>query len=621
MTMRSRLIALSLSLLSVAGWSDSPEPTRAAAERVWHGLLHYEPDGSGYRSAIHADAFFLSPDGPTDPEAELLATITAFRNAASTDPAEPKDDDPRCRFPARHLWLQVQGLVDTERPICPAFDAWVHGADTKSISVLFATGYLGNPASFYGHTLLKFNADQETKRSDLLDVTVNYGAVIPESTGMIEYIVRGALGGFDAGFSHIQYYYHDHAYGDLELRDLWEYELELSDDEVQFLVAHSWEVLGKEYTYYFFRKNCAYRMAEILELLPDVTVIPPRRGWTIPQSVVQSAMSQQRHGKPLVRSVSYHPSRQSQFITRYQGLGIAQRRAVREFVQASTNQKMSAVSALPTSEQYAVIDTLIDYLQFRLPKDAPDDAPELKAYRQLLVYRFSLPSTSSEPLPEPRSNPSEDRRPGYFSIGLQDHEVDGLGGELRWRAAYYDPLDTTPSQSPNSELTMGDVIVGVRDGDLELRRAQLFRVEAVNSGRSGLPGDSGHSWRLALGVERQDIACTDCAVARFDGDIGISRWLGNQLTIGAYVGGAVQDNRNDSGNLWLRARGYANWHGPRGLRIRMAYEHREHLDGALESQDVIELTGRVPLSKNMDLRFSYTRNVAEESMLSIGYYW
>ncbi|MEN7343765.1 MAG: DUF4105 domain-containing protein [Pseudomonadota bacterium] len=611
------ITAVMLFLASVSVDADERIET-VANEPVWHGLVHYEKKGSGFKSAIHATSFFLATNGQTDPLAELQATLDAFRKA---EVGAPTTDDPRCRFPARHLWLSQQNLIDSPMPTCRDFDNWVHGANTQSISIVFATGYLGNPASFYGHTLLKFNADEAFDRSDLLDVTVNYGAVIPPNTGMVEYIVRGALGGFDAGFSHIQYYYHDHAYGDLELRDLWEYELNLTEEEVRFLMSHAWEVLGKEYTYYFFRKNCAFRMAELLELLPDIEIIPPRRGWTIPQSIVRRASALSRGDAPLVKTVRYHPSRQSLFNQRYRQLNRNQRSAVSKFVTRRGDEALAAISELPEGEQPAVIDTLIDYLQFRLPKDAPKDAPEAVAYRQLIVYRFGLPPAPAATLTSSPKDPGKDRKPGYFSVGAQQHSDDGFAGELRWRAAYYDTLDTAASHSPNSELTMGDLIIGIRDGDVELRRAQLFRVEAVNSGRSGLPGDSGRSWRLALGMERQDLACSRCAVARFEGDIGLSRWLGDQVIAGAYIGGALQDNRNDNGNLWLRARAYANWHGPRGLRMRFSYEYREHLDGALGSQDVYELVGRYPLGNNVDLRFSHTRNIADESMLSVGYYW
>jgi hypothetical protein len=156
--------------------------------------------------------------------------------------------------------------------------------DIDSISLLYATGYLGNPASYYGHTLLKFNSSHKLQ-SKLLDVSVNYGAIVPSGENPLSYIFKGMLGGYDGGFSHIEFYFHNHNYGELELRDIWEYELGFSNADVQLMVAHLWELMGKKNTYYFFRKNCAYRIAEILELAGDLKIIPDDRPWVFPQTI------------------------------------------------------------------------------------------------------------------------------------------------------------------------------------------------------------------------------------------------------------------------------------------------------------------------------------------------
>ncbi|MDH5296910.1 MAG: DUF4105 domain-containing protein, partial [Nitrospirota bacterium] len=44
-------------------------------DRYWHLLLHYRKDFlRGYTSEVDDPGFFLSPNGKTDPEAELQAT-------------------------------------------------------------------------------------------------------------------------------------------------------------------------------------------------------------------------------------------------------------------------------------------------------------------------------------------------------------------------------------------------------------------------------------------------------------------------------------------------------------------------------------------------------------------
>ena len=209
----------------------------------------------------------------SDSRKELDETIRAFASPPKNNPNEHA----QCRFRARYLWLDSKLDFDSyqiQDQQCPDFEQWSLNGTTTSISVIFATGYLGNPASYYGHTLLKLNSSEKNDRTSLEDVSVNYGAIVPPGEGPLPYILKGVFGGYSGGFSDIQYYFHNHNYGENELRDMWEYELNLSQQEVDLLVAHTWEVLGKEYTYYFLRQNCAYQMAKVLEIIEGVSVTP-----------------------------------------------------------------------------------------------------------------------------------------------------------------------------------------------------------------------------------------------------------------------------------------------------------------------------------------------------------
>jgi hypothetical protein len=252
----------------------------------WIKLLHYEENKSnpsGLQSAISSDNFFLSEYGNIDPVSELRETIRGVFQEEDLD----KSSHPQCRFRARYLWLnEVLDFDPLSMPKakCEAYNKWAMEGDIDSISLLYATGYLGNPASYYGHTLLKFNSSHKLQ-SKLLDVSVNYGAIVPSGENPLSYIFKGMLGGYDGGFSHIEFYFHNHNYGELELRDIWEYELGFSNADVQLMVAHLWELMGKKNTYYFFRKNCAYRIAEILELAGDLKIIPDDRPWVFPQTI------------------------------------------------------------------------------------------------------------------------------------------------------------------------------------------------------------------------------------------------------------------------------------------------------------------------------------------------
>jgi len=593
-----------------------------SADATWRKLIHYEPGGEAQKkvvSAVLSPEFFLAEAGKSDPLSELRATIAAMAAPVGRDP----NQHGQCRFPARYLWLKKMSvLAGVAHVNCPLFEQWIFGDATDSISIIFATGYLGNPASYYGHTLLKFNSSTARQKTDLLDVSINYGAIIPDGVGPISYMFNGATGGYSAGFSDIEYYFHDHNYGELELRDLWEYELKLSADEVRFVVAHSWEVLGKEFTYYFFRRNCAYRMAEVIELVDGIEIIPPQRPWTIPQVLVRRAADSKRDSVPLITDVKYHPSRQSLFYEDFLQLDREEREVLRKIARNPLSPDPGELMGELTAEsKQEVIDTLINYYRYVIGADEPEDSVTSTQYRKMLALRFRLPPATSSNKDMERGGPENGRAPSYLSFGAFHNEILGNGMSIRVRPAYYDVLDSSVGHVPNSALAMLEMSLYVSDDGLFLRKLDIFYVEAVNGAVSGLPKDNGQAWVLAAGLQQQNLACGDCLVFRARADIGRSLAFGKHIVAGVYVGGALQDNRNRQGNAFVRTTAFVNLAESDRFRMRAQYENRYHFDSLLDMEEVFSVEGRFVLSEHWDARLRLEKNIASEAVLSLGYYW
>jgi hypothetical protein len=81
---------------------------------------------------------------------------------------------------------------------CPKYEDYLDAFSTHSASLIFASGYLGNPASMFGHVFLKFNGESE---DGLLDNTFSYGAKVPDNENKLVYITKGILGGYQGKFS------------------------------------------------------------------------------------------------------------------------------------------------------------------------------------------------------------------------------------------------------------------------------------------------------------------------------------------------------------------------------------------------------------------------------------
>ncbi|MBW2219490.1 MAG: DUF4105 domain-containing protein, partial [Deltaproteobacteria bacterium] len=211
-------------------------------DRYWHILLHYQDTMFGIESQIDDQAFFLAPDGKTNPEAELEETIKLL--------FQPDNEAAKkyvCRYNARLSWLKSALEIDpalyTER-VCDE----VEQLTLKSASLIFPTYYMNNPASMFGHTLLIINTGYQNKR---LFSAVNYAAKT-ETTSGLNFAVSGLFGFFKGYYSVMPYYKKIQEYSDINQRDIWEYSLNLTPDEIRRMVRHIKE-LDKIYTdYYFF---------------------------------------------------------------------------------------------------------------------------------------------------------------------------------------------------------------------------------------------------------------------------------------------------------------------------------------------------------------------------------
>lgn len=76
---------------------------------------------------------------------------------------------------------------------------------------MFASGYLGNPASFFGHLMLHLERPaqgqgQGETLSRLLDTSLNFGADVPSDEGLVAYMAKGLVGGYEAQYSRASFY-------------------------------------------------------------------------------------------------------------------------------------------------------------------------------------------------------------------------------------------------------------------------------------------------------------------------------------------------------------------------------------------------------------------------------
>ncbi|MEL7292376.1 MAG: DUF4105 domain-containing protein, partial [Pseudomonadota bacterium] len=157
----------------------------------WSKLLHFKNG----RSTISSPDFFLTENGNFDAAEELKATLSALTSPSSMT---------HCRYPARYIWVKENFGSDLALSLqdCDDYQQWTQHSKTESISLVYVTGYLGNPASFFGHLMMKFNRQGDNKTDiELLDTGINFGANADPNDNPVKYVLYGIFGGYNATYT------------------------------------------------------------------------------------------------------------------------------------------------------------------------------------------------------------------------------------------------------------------------------------------------------------------------------------------------------------------------------------------------------------------------------------
>ncbi len=588
--------------------------------RTWHRLIAYEKGllpGSRLQSAVLNEDYFLSPSGKYDPESELRETVLAM-----VKPEIEGFDHAQCRFPARYLFLKShlgERFTDFPEINCLEYKAWREEDSVESLSVIFASGYLGNPASYYGHTFLKANGSGGSR---LLDSSINFGADFSREDGPVKYILSGLFGWYEGSFTDSEYYLHNQNYRELELRNLWEYQLNLEPEELDMVLAHIWELKGRSFTYYFANKNCSYRLGELLEVVEDFTVNPDNAFWIMPQSQVQQLSQMPPSGRQQISDIRFWPSRQERLSGRYFKLNDAAKVVVNESVDQRQLKRSGGYLELSLDDKYQALDTLLDYYRFLALEEGEEAVAE--PYREILSERYQLPPVRSQSVSWPEESPDEGRRPSLIQVGILSNKELGSGYSLTLRPAYYDALDSAAQHVPYAGLSMLKTQLASFNGELKLRSLDLVSIENVRPEATGLHGDKPVAWRLRGGWQPATQECwSDCLQFKLEADKGYVWSPLSGLALSGYLGGAIQDNIQRQGNVEFRGTVSMVYEFPYGLRGLAEYR-RSYLpdaNGVSKEKEQYLLQARMALARNWDLRLGYEKSKVGQWSLNLGYYF
>jgi len=550
------LCALSLSLYATT--SDEliaqAHTQKLSETRYWHLLMH-APSGE---SEIDDPAFFLLPEGKANLSFELDATVRRFN-----DDTNRSNESVFCRFPARRAWLEQELNTSFGEGECSEYEALVMKMDPQKVTLVFPSAHINSPASMFGHTFLRIDSSMESK---LMSYAINYAAHTDDTNGLL-FAYKGLFGGYYGYYSMLPYYEKLKEYRDSESRDVWEYDLNLTRDEVMAMVRHIWELQRMNSWYYFFDENCSYHILWLTEIArPSVRLRDHFFYYVIPPETVRAFEEE-----GLVTTKHFRPSKRTKLLAYERVLspqGIHATRALSEG-KTDVNQVLSDVKDRRFTLEAAAELVEYNFIEGKLSKEV-----YAQRYHALLSQRAALGEGKALPMPD-KSDPDTAHHASRIQIaqGWYEKRSPLLIG---WRPAFHDLDEDDTGHLLGAQIEFLDTVIGLERDNVSLEKLTVLSLASIAPVSHFFKP---FSWRMKSGWDREYGDDSLSFLTR----VGAGTAIGDERLFGYFLSEPeVRLGFNPDIGLGFSTGGGINW----GNRMKSYVEsgHIFYLDGADRSR-------------------------------------
>ncbi len=600
--------------LSAAPHIDPQRLQQLANDRFWISLGHYETAKlGGWRSYVSDKKFFLAPDGNEHPDRELAATVQALYAPASLG-----EQHAQCVYPARTRWLKAQlNLSDLPTPACAEYKQWFKDVSPHSAVMIFPAAYLNSPSSMFGHTLLRIDqADVQADKTSLLSYAINFGAYIEGSDNSILYAWKGLMGGYPGLFALVPYQEKLSEYRSLENRDLWEYRLNLTQEETARMVEHVWELKQIQFDYFFFDENCSYRLLELLQVArPSLRLTEQFPLTAIPTDTVKAVKE-----AGLVESIEYRPSRERELLSRAEPLSDEEQQWV---LKVSADQQVlqdPTFKALSRDRQALIIDAAYRLERYRANGQERDPQRAQRSFELLRAINKN-PAPELE-IPQP-GLPEDGHESRTWQAGLGTRG-DRAFGEYGLRMAYHDLNDNAESFPLGAQIEILQMKLRQYEGNhWQFQQLDLATIRSLTPRNELLQP---LSWQVTGGLERVPGKHDDETLVSHVNGGGGGTWALGDDVLGFALGTVRVEHNNDFAEFVSPAGGFNTgvlWKNPLG---NMSLEAKGDYFFNGEVRRSLSLNQQWELSRNLGLRLSAQREFSHlatpetEVMLEVKWY-
>ena len=457
----------------------------------WHTLLHFKKTFWGSRSLVDDPRFFLDPAGKYDPQAELEATLRSL-----FDQEEDEKRHSACRFIARYHWLADRLKIDSSRlsvPECRRFSEIVAQIKPASVTLIFPTAHMNGPASMFGHTLLTIDTSSQSR---LLAYAINYSAFTRDTMGP-NFAFKGLFGFYPGYFSMLPYYGKLQEYNDIEQRDIWEYPLNLSGEELRRLLMHLYEMDSIYSDYYFFDENCSYNLLFLLDAArPSTALTDQFPFWVIPLDTIRKVQE-----KGLTTGAIYRPSRATKIKYLASLLPENNRPMARDIAAGKMDPNRLLEEKIEPGRKILISDLAGEHLQYQYSQKKLTPAEFQERFRKILRARSLLGGAEEDYRIPPPARPDEGHLSNRLSLGVGVNRG-RLFEEVGIRPAYHDLLDNERGYGEGAQIIFADTALRFYSSDRKLLLQKLDIIDIVSLSSRDIFFQP-YSWKIKTGLLRR----------------------------------------------------------------------------------------------------------------------
>jgi len=454
--------------------------TRMADKRSWLSLGHYRINSFTYQyySEIDGEDFFLADAGSYIPRDELLASVEAMHLEVKKDP----NLHPQCLFPARLSFLKKNlANFNSKLPIvkCQKYLEWRHYLNAESLSLVFTSPNVGNTGSIFGNTFLKVNppklrSNVFNKDNDNLPAKAISYALDATEQEQDEWFhsVKVAFGQYPGKITVEDYDTRIARYKNIENRDLWEYQLNLTPLETEKVLEHVWELINTNIDYYYIDENSAYLILSLIEtVIPEINLSKIFAVQVLPVDTIRELID-----KEIVSDIKYVPSTLSNLVYHFNSYSNSEQDMMIALIDGDLSPNDQEFKKLPSTVQIFLIEVVGQYLQLAFKRGNIDRISYKLRSTRLSDARKKLdPDIKLANSPPPFIRPDQGHMTSHISFGVGQNDIQNFV-ELNWRPALHGLLDSDGSYASGIQISYFDTALRIDEdnGFVQIDRLKLI---------------------------------------------------------------------------------------------------------------------------------------------------